>query len=46
MLIKGIKLEDFSILSGIEIEELQPYAQRAREKVAIEQARLLDQKNS
>ncbi len=46
MLMKGIKLEDFSMLSGIEVEELQPYAQRAREKVAIEQARLLDQKNS
>ena len=44
MLMKGIKLENLSILSGIGVEELQPYAQRAREKVAIEQARLLDQK--
>ncbi len=44
MLMKGIKLENLSILSGISIEKLQPYAQRAKEKVAIEQARLLDQK--
>jgi AcrR family transcriptional regulator len=45
MLMKGIELENLSILSGIEVEELQPYAQRAREKVAIEQAHLLDQKS-
>lgn len=44
MLMKRIKLENLSILSGIEVEKLEPYAQRAREKVAIEQARLLDQK--
>ena len=42
MLMKGMKLEDLSILSGMEVEELQPYAQRAREKAAIEQAHLLD----
>ena len=45
MLIKGIELEDLSILSGMKVEELQPYAQRAREKVAIEQAYLLDRKS-
>ncbi|AFZ37007.1 transcriptional regulator, TetR family [Stanieria cyanosphaera PCC 7437] len=44
MLLKGIELEDLSILSGIEVEDLQPYARRAREKLAIEQAHLLDQK--
>ncbi|MDJ0901683.1 MAG: tyrosine-type recombinase/integrase [Xenococcus sp. MO_188.B8] len=44
MLMKGIKLENLSMLSGIEVAELEPYAQRAREKVAIEQALLLDQK--
>ncbi|ELS03281.1 transcriptional regulator [Xenococcus sp. PCC 7305] len=46
MLMKGIKLEDLGILSGLAVEELQPYAQRAREKLAIEQAGLLDQKKS
>ncbi|MGK7916256.1 MAG: TetR family transcriptional regulator [Prochloraceae cyanobacterium] len=44
MLMKGIELEDLSILSGMEVEELQPYARRAREKVAIEQAHLVDRK--
>lgn len=42
MLIKGIELEDLSILSGINIEQLQPFAKRAREKTAIEQASRLD----
>ena len=45
MLMKGIDLENLSILSGMAIEELQPYAQRAREKAALEQANRLDQKN-
>lgn len=45
MLMKGIKLENLSILSGIEVEALQPYAQRAREKAALEQANRLDQKS-
>ncbi len=44
MLMKGIKLENLCILSGMNVEELQSYAQRAGEKIAIEQARLLDQK--
>ncbi|MDJ0717411.1 MAG: TetR family transcriptional regulator [Prochloraceae cyanobacterium] len=44
MLMKGIKLEDLSILSGMEVRELQPHAQRATEKLAIEQAHLLDRK--
>ena len=42
MLMKGISLENLSILSGIEIEQLQPFAQRAKEKAAIEQAYRLD----
>ena len=45
MLMKGIELESLSILSGMAIEELQPYAQRAKEKAALEQANRLDQKN-
>jgi AcrR family transcriptional regulator len=44
MLMKGIDLENLSILSGMAIEELQPFAQRAREKLAIEQANRLDKK--
>ena len=46
MLIKGIELEDLRILSGMEVEELQPYAHRAREKAAIEKANRLDQKTN
>ena len=46
MLMKGIELESLSILSGIAIEELQPYAQRARNKAALEAAAQLDRKKS
>ncbi len=42
MLMKGIDLENLSILSGMAIEQLQPFAQRAKEKLAIEQANRLD----
>lgn len=44
MLMKGIELEDLSILSGMAIKELQQYAQRARNKAALEAAARLDQK--
>jgi AcrR family transcriptional regulator len=46
MLIRGIALEDLSILSGIEIKQLQQYAKRARNKAALEAAARLDQKKS
>ncbi|WP_036477093.1 TetR family transcriptional regulator [Myxosarcina sp. GI1] len=46
MLTKGIGLEDLSILSGMTIKQLRPYAQIAREKAAIEQATNLDRKPS
>lgn len=39
---KGIELEDLSLLSGLEIEQLQPFSQRAREKNVLEQALRLD----
>lgn len=39
---KGIELEDLSLLSGLEIEQLQPFAQRARQKAVLEQASRLD----
>jgi AcrR family transcriptional regulator len=46
MLVKGMSLETLSILSGINTEELQSYARRAKEQMAIEQARQLDRQNN
>lgn len=44
MLMKGMDLEDLSILSGWDATQLQPYVRRAREKAALERAVRLDQK--
>ncbi|MBD2260926.1 TetR/AcrR family transcriptional regulator [Pseudanabaena sp. FACHB-2040] len=44
MLMRGLALEDLSILSGCSSERLQPYLRRAREKTALEQALRLDQR--
>ena len=44
MLMRGIDLEDLSILSGWNSIQLQPLARRAREKAALEKAIQLDQK--
>ncbi len=44
MLMRGMDLEDLSILSGWNTKQLQPYFRRAREKAAIERALRLDQK--
>jgi site-specific recombinase XerD len=44
MLMRGMDLEDLSILSGWDTRQLQPYFRRAREKAAIERALRLDQK--
>jgi AcrR family transcriptional regulator len=41
---KGLGLEELSLLSGLEIEQLQPFAQRAKEKAVLEQASRLDKK--
>ncbi len=46
MLIKGIDLEDLSILSGMKRQKLEQYAQRARNKSALEAAARLDQKKT
>lgn len=46
MLMKGIEIEDLSILSGWDATQLQPYARRAREKAALERAIHLDRSNS
>lgn len=43
MIMRGIQLEELSILTGKDIRQLQPYAHRAREKLALEQALKLDQ---
>ncbi|NMG19682.1 TetR family transcriptional regulator [Brasilonema bromeliae] len=44
MLMKGMNLEDMSIITGWTRTKLQPYARRAREKLALEQAIRLDHK--
>lgn len=44
MLTKGIELENLRILSGMDIEQLQPFVARAKNKMAIEAATRLDQK--
>ncbi|MEO8893394.1 MAG: TetR family transcriptional regulator [Coleofasciculaceae cyanobacterium] len=44
MLMKGIDLEDLSILSGLDLRQLQPYVERAKEKAALERAVRLDHK--
>ena len=44
LLMKGITLENLSILSGLSLSELAPYAHRAKEKAALEQALSIDQK--
>jgi AcrR family transcriptional regulator len=46
MLLRGISLENLSILTGLALIQLQPYAQRAKERTAIAQATRLDQKSS
>ncbi|MCC5653956.1 TetR/AcrR family transcriptional regulator [Nostoc sp. XA013] len=44
MLMRGITLENLIILTGCDRMQLQPYARRAREKAALEQATRLDHK--
>lgn len=46
MLLRGVSLENLSILTGLDLLQLQPYAQRAKERTAIAQATRLDQKPS
>lgn len=46
MLMKGIELEDLSILSGIPMNRIEQYAQRARNKSALEAAASLDKKKA
>ncbi|MBD2463960.1 TetR family transcriptional regulator [Oscillatoria sp. FACHB-1407] len=46
MLMRGVSLETLSLLTGKSTAELQPYANRAHEKEALEQAIRFDQKPS
>ena len=46
LLIKGMSIENLSILSGMSLLELEPYARRAKEKAALEQALAIDQKKN
>lgn len=45
MLSKGMKLENLSMLTGLNLTDLQPYARRVKEKLALEQAINLDRKS-
>jgi hypothetical protein len=42
---KGMNLEDMSLITGWNLTKLQPYARRAREKAALKQAMVLDRKS-
>ncbi|AFY56081.1 transcriptional regulator [Rivularia sp. PCC 7116] len=42
MLMKGISLENMSLITGWDLQELEPYEHRAKEKLALEQAIKLD----
>lgn len=46
LLMKGMSLENLSILSGFSPAALEVYAKRAKEKTALEQALAIDQKSS
>ncbi|PZO55210.1 MAG: TetR family transcriptional regulator [Phormidesmis priestleyi] len=45
LLMKGMGLENLSLLSGSSLADLQPYARRAKEKAALEAALAIDQKS-
>ena len=42
MLLRGITLDDLEILTGLSIEQLAPYGQRAKEKAVFEKGLALD----
>lgn len=44
MLMRGVTLENLSLLTGLTVADLQPYVRRAREKAAMEQAIQVDHK--
>jgi AcrR family transcriptional regulator len=42
MLMRGLTVEDMQILTGMSIEQLTPYSQRAKQKAVLEQGLALD----
>lgn len=44
MLVRGMSLDNLSLITGVNATELQPYVERARVKQALEQAIQLDKK--
>ncbi|MGB6300760.1 MAG: TetR/AcrR family transcriptional regulator, partial [Rivularia sp. (in: cyanobacteria)] len=42
---KGMSLGDMSLITGWDLSKLKPYARRAKEKLALEQAIKLDNKS-
>ncbi|MEM9923614.1 MAG: TetR family transcriptional regulator [Cyanobacteria bacterium P01_D01_bin.50] len=45
MLMKGMSLEDMSLITGWDLSKLKPYGHRAKERSALEQAIRLDHKS-
>ncbi len=45
MLSKGMKIENLSMLTGLDVTDIQPYVRRVKEKLALEQAIDLDRKS-
>jgi AcrR family transcriptional regulator len=45
LIMRGMTLDDMQILTGWQVEQLEPYLRRARAKTALEQAIRLDQKS-
>jgi len=45
MLMKGMSLENISLITGWDLQKLEPYERRAKEKLALEQAKKLDNKS-
>ena len=46
MLMRGVSLENISIITNWNLAKLEPYARRAKEKAAIEEATRLDRKSN
>ncbi|NET51362.1 MAG: TetR family transcriptional regulator [Merismopedia sp. SIO2A8] len=44
LLMRGVTPENMAILTGLTVEQLEPYIQRAKEKAAIDQVMQLDKK--
>ncbi len=45
MLMKGMSLDNMSLITGWDLQKLEPYERRAKERLALEQAMKLDNKS-